>query len=158
MTASFVPSVPSNTGLPLIDFNTSPIITVNKAGVNGTWVLTPGTLAGGTFTASVTAAGFYGVSAFADLRLLRRTNSAGAWTLTGTAQVTTGSNAIPVLSRTGMNAFGEFGVGGDSNTNSLPVKLIILTVYETNNAALLSWQTASEQNSDYFEIERSTDN
>ena len=157
LAATYVTTVPNNTGLPLIDFTTSPIISINKAGKNGTWVLTPGTLAGGTFTASVTATGFYGVSSYADLRMIRRTNSSGAWTLTGTAQVTTGSNGTPVLSRTGMNVFGEFGVGGDSNTNALPVKLIILTVYQTNNAAELTWQTASEMNSDYFEIERSTD-
>jgi len=159
LAATFISTQPNNTGLPLLDFNTSPVITINKVGKNGTWVLTPGTLAGGSFTASFTAAGFYGVTSYADLRLVRRNNSSSAWSLTGTAQVTTGSNAVPVLSRIGMNAFGEFGVGGDSGVNALPVKLIILSVEQNkNNEAMLSWQTASEINSDHFEILRSTNN
>ena len=158
LAATFVNSIPSNTGLPVYDVTASPVVQVNKVGRNGTWVLTPGTLAGGQFTGTFTASGFWGVSNDSVLRLVRRTNSASAWTASnGAAQTTTGSNASPVLSRTGMTLFGEFGVGGDSGTNALPVKLIILTVRQQNDDAILSWQTASEINSDYFEIQRTVD-
>lgn len=159
LSAQFSSAIPNYSGLPTVDFSTSPIITINKSAKNGTWLLaTGGVLTGGQFTTTLTGNGFYGVTSYADLRLIRRTNSAAAWTLTGTAQVGTGSNASPSVSRTGMNAFGEFGIGGDSNVNSLPVKLIILSVQQANNDAVLTWQTASEINSDYFEIERSVNN
>jgi len=50
---------------------------------------------------------------------------------------------------------GHIGIGGEDTTiNSLPVKLIILTVRPQSEDALLNWQTASEINSDYFEVER----
>jgi len=158
LAASFQATVPNNSGLPLVDYLTSPIVTINKAANSGTWMLTPGTLSGGSFTASLTATGFYGVTNDTALRLIRRSNSSQAWTLTGTAQLGTGTNASPVVSRTGMNLFGEFGIGGDSGTNALPIKLIILTVQQMNNDAYLSWQTAQEINSDHFVVLRSTDN
>ena len=88
---------------------------------------------------------------------MRRANSSGAWSTNGNSNATTGTNATPVLSRTGMSLFGEFGVGGDSGTNALPVKLIILTVHQESEDAILNWQTASELNSDYFEIQRASD-
>jgi hypothetical protein len=154
---SFSSTAPNNNGLPLIDFNTIPIITVNKAGRNGTWTLTPGTLAGGQFTASITAAGFMNINSFADLRLIRRNSSANAWTLNGTALATTGSNAVPVLSRTGMNAFGEFGIGGDSATNPLPLDMLSFNAHTASKDVNLIWQTANEINTDYFEVMRSTD-
>lgn len=159
LSAQFTSAIPNYSGLPTVDFSTSPIITINKAAKNGTWLLaTGGVLTGGQFTTTLTGNGFYGVTSYADLRLIRRTNSSAAWTLTGTAQVGTGSNASPAVSRTGMNAFGEFGIGCDSAINALPVKLIILSVQQANNDAVLTWQTASEINSDYFEIERSVNN
>jgi len=157
ISASFDTNTPSNSGLPMYDFATSPIIQITKVGKNGIWGLTATTISGGQFTASITADGFYGVSSYGDLRMVRRANSSSAWSLNGTAQVTTGSNSTPVLSRTGMNAFGEFGVGGDSSVNSLPVKLIILTVRQSKDDAILNWQTASEINSDYFEVQRAID-
>ncbi|MFI5222080.1 MAG: T9SS type A sorting domain-containing protein, partial [Bacteroidia bacterium] len=159
LAASFVSTAPNQNGLPVYDTYTTPIIGVNKVGTNGTWVLTPSGLSGGQFTTTLTAAAFWGISStnYADLRIMRRTNSSGAWTCTGTAVPATGSATNPVLSRTGMNLFGEFGVGGDSTSNALPVKLIILTVQETNHNAILTWQTASEINSDHFEIEKSLD-
>jgi len=41
---------------------------------------------------------------------------------------------------------------------SLPVSLLPLKVYKTGtHAALLKWATASEQNNDYFEVQRSAD-
>ncbi len=39
----------------------------------------------------------------------------------------------------------------------LPVKGLELTTIKTGNNAVLNWKTISEMNSDYFEIERSTD-
>ena len=46
--------------------------------------------------------------------------------------------------------YAEFGLGGP-----LPVKLVDFTVRENNGKNLLQWTTATESNSDYFNIERS---
>ncbi len=40
---------------------------------------------------------------------------------------------------------------------ALPIELLSFSVFKINNGALLKWQTATEQNSDYFIIEKSTD-
>lgn len=50
----------------------------------------------------------------------------------------------------------NIGIGGDTTTGSLPVKLIILTVRQSIDDAIINWQTASEINSDYFEVQRAT--
>jgi hypothetical protein len=90
---------------------------------------------------------------------MRRNNSTSAWTLPGTAVLGTGSNSSPVVSRTGITSIaGDFGIGSDQTINALPVKLIVLSVMQDKNDALLKWQTASEENSDRFEVERSIDN
>jgi len=47
--------------------------------------------------------------------------------------------------------YAEFGSG------ALPIKLIDFTVRETNGKNLLQWNTATEVNSNYFDIERSGD-
>jgi len=157
LAASFNSAVPNNLGLPVYDFTTSPLVLVNKVGKNGTWSLNPSGITGGQFSVSITANGFYGITSYADLRMVRRNNSTSAWTISGTATITTGSNSSPVLYRTGMNLFGEFGVGADSNQNSLPVKLVKFSALRSGNDVRLSWQTASEQNNSHFEIERSLD-
>ncbi|MCP4124408.1 MAG: hypothetical protein GY751_21895, partial [Bacteroidetes bacterium] len=46
---------------------------------------------------------------------------------------------------------------GPTAPNPLPVELVYLKVDPKEDKHVLSWQTASEQNSDYFDIEHSTD-
>jgi hypothetical protein len=40
---------------------------------------------------------------------------------------------------------------------ALPIKLISFDVFSQNNTAVISWSTSSEQNSNHFEIQKSTD-
>ncbi len=159
LTATFVGTNPGSNGLPLFDFTIAQSVYMDKQGENGYWQVTSRLLTGGTYTSAVIATSFNGVSSYADLRMMRRNNSASAWTLPGTAVLGTGSNSSPVVSRTGITLIaGDFGIGSDQTINALPVKLIMLSVIQDKNDALLKWQTASEENSDGFEIERSTDN
>jgi hypothetical protein len=44
-----------------------------------------------------------------------------------------------------------------TNPTALPVELMNFTVVQNDQFNYLSWQTSNEQNSDYFDIERSTD-
>ncbi len=59
-----------------------------------------------------------------------------------------------VLGLTGISSFSPFGIG-DAST-ALPVELTSFTVKKEQNDAILEWNTASEINNDYFQIERST--
>ncbi|MFI5221042.1 MAG: T9SS type A sorting domain-containing protein [Bacteroidia bacterium] len=46
---------------------------------------------------------------------------------------------------------------GTNNNNPLPVELIELSVNKSKDDVIINWSTASEQNSSWFEIERSLD-
>lgn len=83
-----------------------------------------------------------------------------AWAFTGAtaAAIITGSS--PAYAKTSvigtMNAGAfYFGIGGSGS--SLPVKLISFDAIKNNEDVLLNWQTASEINSKYFDLERSLD-
>ena len=45
----------------------------------------------------------------------------------------------------------------NSTTTPLPVNFVFFNAVAGNNSVLLTWATASENNSDYFEVQRSTD-
>ena len=159
LTATFINSNPGSTGLPLYDFTISASEFLDKQAPDGYWNVSASGISGGVYAATATATAFGYISSYTDLRMVKRINSTSAWTLPGTAVIGSGSNSAPVVKRTGLaTTYGDFGVASDQTINSLPVKLIILTVRQLNDQAIVNWQTASELNSDYFEIERSTDN
>lgn len=89
--------------------------------------------------------------------LLRRATNASVWQLHGNNVTSWGSNSSPIVSRTGMSSYGNFGIGGDTLVNSLPVSMLYFSVEKVNENALLTWATSSEQNNDGFEIEKNTD-
>ncbi|MDP3147781.1 MAG: T9SS type A sorting domain-containing protein [Ignavibacteria bacterium] len=148
ITTFFTASDPGASGLPLDDGGTS----IVNAGTNGYWTLTTADgLTDGTYNLEINADGFSGVSDYTTLRILKR-NTGGAWTLAGTHAAGTGSNASPVLHRTGLTSFSEFGVGS-TDANPLPVELTSFTSNVRNNKVELNWQTATEVNSYGFEVE-----
>ncbi|WP_422361509.1 T9SS type A sorting domain-containing protein [Reichenbachiella sp.] len=60
-----------------------------------------------------------------------------------------------LLTFTGVNAFGGFTVAATGD--ELPVELTFFKASQALDHTLLQWQTASEINHDYFEIQRSSD-
>ena len=54
-----------------------------------------------------------------------------------------------------MTLFGEFGIGGDSIYNTLPVNMLSLSAKELNGDVMLDWSTASELNNKGFDVENS---
>jgi uncharacterized ubiquitin-like protein YukD len=78
--------------------------------------------------------------------------TAGSWTAKSAAASATGSNPYS-LSVGGISAFSSFGVG--DNQSALPVDLVFFKANIESNLVKLSWQTASEQKNEGFEIERS---
>ena len=149
LTSFFTESDPGTNGLPLSDGGTS-IIT---AGKEGYWTINAGDgLSGGVYSLDLTADGFTGVSVVSSLRLLKRA-TAGSWTVQGSHSAGTGTTITPVVHRTGMSGFSEFGVGGASD-NPLPVELSSFSASVIGSAVKLSWRTETEVNNYGFEILR----
>jgi hypothetical protein len=152
--AEFISTNPGNTGLPILEGTQF----IDKAGIDGYWKLTQGDgLSGGTYTATITGTGFTSVSDYTTLRMLYRTGS--SWTNPGTSLTPSGSNAAPVLGRSGLTGgSAEFGIGGFSAENPLPVTWLSFDVQRNGDGgAVLNWTTASENNAWYFEPETSMD-
>jgi hypothetical protein len=87
----------------------------------------------------------------ANLRLFKSTTTtSGPWTnMSGT---NTGNKSV---TRTGLADFSIWTLG--NSANPLPVQLIDFTATAQRSAVALAWHTATEVNSDRFEIERSID-
>jgi hypothetical protein len=154
LTAEFIVLPSGNQGLPLTEGS----ITVNKASASGYWrVAAADGLAGGTYTPSFTFTGASGILDYTQLVLLKRADPSADWALVGTHVPTAGSNAAPVLSRTGVSGFSDFTAGGDFNVNPLPVELVSFGAQAQGGAVALNWRTASEKNTARFEVERSPD-
>lgn len=86
-----------------------------------------------------------------DLRVAR--NATGTWSVDNTSTVNTVSRTVTTGSP--FNAFGAF--TATDATSPLPVQLVSFEGRALANDAVLNWSTASELNSDLFEIERSAD-
>jgi hypothetical protein len=150
LTAEFVATASGSQGLPLTEGSN----TATKGSDDGYWHFTAADgLTDGTYSAMFTFNGISGVSDFSKLLLLKRTDATADWALVGTAVATTGTNTAPVLSRTDLTGFSDFTAG--LNPAPLPVELTQFTAQAQGPAALLRWRTASEKNSQAFEVERS---
>ena len=151
LTASFTAGNPGSSGLPLSDGE----YTVNTVSPDGYWTLAAADgLSGGTFDLDITAEGFGGIADYSTLRILKRANSESTWTLDGTHVAGTGSNSEPVLHRSGLSGFSEFGVGGNAGDNALPITLANFSANYLNGAVSVTWVTESESENAAFRIYR----
>jgi hypothetical protein len=149
LSAAFIASNPGSNGLPLDDGGTSII----NVGTDGYWSISAGNgLTGGTYSMDLNATAFTAVNNYASLRLLKRTPG-NPWTLAGTHSAGTGSNSSPVVHRTGLSGFSEFGIGGSSD-NPLPIELTAFSAVLLDGIVHLHWSTATEKNNFGFEILR----
>ena len=153
LTAQWVSSPGGTNGLPL----TEGAINVAKTSNDGYWTITSGdALSGGTYTGTFTATGISGVSDVTQLVLVKRPNSGSPWVLDGVHVTGSGTVAAPVLSRTGMSGFSDFGIGS-SDINILPTGLLSFSGQKEGTVNKLRWTTLTEQNNRGFEVQRSTD-
>lgn len=150
LTASFNTGNPGSNGLPLTEGSN----TYTNASALGYWTISAGDgLAGGTYTATLTGAGFNDVSDYTKLAIGKRATSSDPWALVGVLVAPTGSNSNFVLSRTGMTGFSDFAI---LNTQvPLEIKLVSFTGYNTGTVNNLNWTTASERDASHFKIMRS---
>ena len=150
LTSFFTASNPGTAGLPLDDGGTS----IVNVGIEGYWTINAANgLAGGTYSLDLTADGFIGVIDVSTLRIIKRSTS-GSWTLNGSHTAGTGTTGTPVVHRTGMSGFSEFGIGSPSD-NPLPVELSFFSAVVSESGVNLKWITETEVNNYGFEVQRS---
>ncbi len=103
LTAFFTAGAPGNTGLPLSDLD---LRQITGTQTNGFWTVSAGDgLTGGTYDLALLATGFSNPGSDAFLRIVKRA-TAGPWTVDGAP----GTNAFPLIARTGLSGFSEFAV------------------------------------------------
>lgn len=126
------------------------------------------TLAGGSWNITPNAqptAGTYNVTLSAPLGSSTATNfavikrdynySSYPWALAGAPQGASVNSGVVTASANGVSSFSQFALGEVVGT--LPVKLVQFLASADGHTARLTWETASEQNNDRFEVERSED-
>lgn len=113
-------------------------------------------LTGGNYSMELSSNLIYGVSDVTELRIVKRATSSDPWSLNGTHVAGAGTNATPIVKRTAMSGFSQFAIGS-TTANPLPVTLTYLNADCGDNGVDIKWQTASENNSAYFAVERSLD-
>ncbi len=113
----------------------------------------------GTASASVTLnwldATFSGITTPGDLSVYRTTGS--TWADLGSTAHTAASVTASVPASDMDPTFGYYTFGDNSGVNPLPVSLVSFSAQYQDNQVNLNWATASEQNNDYFDVERSLD-
>jgi hypothetical protein len=80
-----------------------------------------------------------------------------AWVSHGNGGTTGNATAGTVTSGAAVTNFSPFALGSTTSNNPLPVELTSFSCSKSSNGTVqLSWITASESNSDYFSIEKSS--
>ena len=95
------------------------------------------------------------VRAMSDLRVCRWNGS--QWVDLSNTGGTTGSNASGTVTSGSVSSFSPFTLGSTTPANPLPVTWAGFDVKSTEMGNNLIWKTASEKNTDYFEVEYSYD-
>lgn len=89
--------------------------------------------------------------------IIKRQNSSSDWVIRGIHNNATQSIAGGTVYayRSNLDEFSDFAIA-KNNDNILPVEFLYLEIECENNANILKWATASEKNSDYFEVQSSS--
>ncbi|MGI4871025.1 MAG: T9SS type A sorting domain-containing protein [Janthinobacterium lividum] len=121
---------------------------------------TAGAPSGSTITMPYTNFGPAGyVGSAGTLTIAAFNSTTGKWeNLSNTATNPTAANAVTVtLNKTLSSTYTALALASTSQLNPLPVQLTAFTAVKRAADGLLSWTTASEVNSAYFEVQASTD-
>ncbi len=97
-----------------------------------------------------------GVTNLGDLKVARWNGS--QWKDHGNGGTSGGTSSGTIVTAAAVTSFSPFTLSSNSEENPLPVNLLhFQATVETESKVLLEWATTSENNSDYFSIEASTD-
>lgn len=142
-----VPNGPVSSDCPTANYSLLPVLN------NGYWTINASANpTSGNYDVTLFNTGYTNTAGASGWTVIKAATIAGPWGLQGTC-VTTSTAAQ--TSRTGFNGFSVFATG-QSNT-PLPVELLSFTGTNEGNRNVLRWSTATEQNNDYFVLERSAD-
>jgi hypothetical protein len=112
-------------------------------------------LAGGTYNMQIQGTGYGLIGAVSDLRITL------AAAVAGTAGINAGTVFNPQINRTGLavtDLTNSFFIGSiNAVSTPLPVELVSFTAVPKNQTVVISWETATETQNDYFTILRSKD-
>lgn len=101
------------------------------------------------YNISIDISNYISVIDIGKLYIVKRSDLTGSWVaLNTTASGTT-------LTASGLTTFSDFGIGGDSLQNPLPVELSSFISAVNGSSVTLNWSTTSEINNSGFDIERS---
>jgi Secretion system C-terminal sorting domain len=144
---TIVPNGPVSSECVIANYNVLPALN------NGYWTITASANpTSGNYNVSLYNTNFTNSAGAAGWTVMKAANIASAWGLQGTC-VTTSTAAQ--TSRTGLNGFSVF---ASAQTNTpLPIELLSFTGTNEGDKNVLRWVTATEENNDYFTLERSTD-
>ncbi len=134
-------------------------ITINKVVAAGQWQIDAADgLTGGNYTGTFKPTGSnLNIIDYTKTVLVKRPSAGGDWTLDGTHINTTGSNAAPVLSRTGMSGFSQFAIGGE-NLTVLPISIEYFHGSKIASSNYLDWKvTCTTSPNVLLLLERSAD-
>lgn len=160
LSVSTAPTISGNVQLTYTNINSvSDIAPINDNGTNiirlsdSKWDLSTTTLSGGNYGLQLRGDGLV-VTDVTHLRVSLATS------IIGTHSTGTGTNTNPeanriTLSQSDLNNI--FYIGTEDLASPLPVELTKFEGKILGNQIQLDWQTVSEENSDYFEIQKSTD-
>lgn len=156
LTVNFVNSDMGMGGIPILTTDSGTDFDVTSTEADGYWQINnePGNLIDGEYQITCTGEGFETITDISLLTLLKRVGG-GDWLCPGIHNTPTGTTDFPMISRSGVTGWSNFGFGGGT-ANPLPVELVSFSVSCEGNAKL-SWSTASEQNAAYFAVEKTTD-
>lgn len=160
LTVEYIPTAMGLAGIPIPAANTGgagfDVVTTEDQGY---WKIDNevGKLIGAPYTIACTGEGYNTITNLNELTLLKRIGG-GNWFCPATHLATTGTIAMPTVSRSGVTDWSNFGFGG-SLVNPLPVTLTAFSVScgQKNTEMDIRWATASEQNSSHFIVEKSRD-
>ncbi|MCU0433374.1 MAG: T9SS type A sorting domain-containing protein [Bacteroidia bacterium] len=142
-----LPNGPAANECPNATYNALPALN------NGYWTINASANAtSGNYDVTLFSTGYSNTAGASGWTVMKAVNISSAWGLQGTC-VTTSTAAQ--TGRTGLNGFSVFAVA--QSQTPLPVELISFTGTSENDHHVLRWTTATEQNNDYFILERSTD-
>jgi hypothetical protein len=96
-----------------------------------------------------------GVSDYTTLELAHYDGTTD-WDMVAATPVGTNPSGT-ITSDAAVSSFGPFTIGTTSSVNALPIQLTTFTGVKEEENNKLNWTTSSEQNNDYFTVEKSTD-
>ena len=119
---------------------------------NGYWLIDPSANPNsGNFDITLYNTSYTNHTSAGAWTVMKSSDPTGPWTIPGLCGI---NNTPAAPSRTGQNGFGFF-TTGQAPSATLPVEFKSFTVKKTKKENQLEWITASEINSDHFEVEHS---